>query len=286
MNTLQKYLKKVTYFFNEESGEYLPSVDRIAEFKRMNKIHSAKAFKKDRLKRIKGKSVRYAKAPAPAGGRVGYGIFYTPQFQHAFTNFACIDYGIIVPPRAGGNSMNFLYLTATNGTAKGVEALISFKGQTLPIFRIFDWSMPENNRWSLSIPVNQLSNNFATVIINGINHRSCRILNKTEQTGAGVWENKVCLFNFSNTQWDIVYKRSYQSTVQAQHHDHFVSWGPIVETFQQRYTNLNAMGFFNAKLFNDAKTPPLTSQNSTIRDDPNDGVDVDFIETHSTFLVK
>jgi hypothetical protein len=43
-----------------------------------------------------------------------------------------------VPP--GGNVNTWLYLTATNRSGLGVEALVSYDGQNTPHFRVYDWA--------------------------------------------------------------------------------------------------------------------------------------------------
>lgn len=277
-------LKKVTFFLDENSNQYLPVVDRILEFRKKSKKTSAVAFKTNRKEKLKILRKKFRRAK-PVPGGVGYGIYYKQNYQWAFSNFACLDFGILVPSRVAGGSTGFLYLTATNGTAKGVEALISYKGQGTPVFMVFDWAKPKGNQWVLSIPVNNMRINFSKITINGIQHNYCRVLNRTEKIGVDLWENKVCLFNFSNNNWDLVYGFQYHATLQSQKDTHYGSWGPIVETFQKVYTNLNPMGFCNVMLYNDSNTHRIAPQNSTIRDD-NDGIDVTFIDPNWTFYVE
>jgi hypothetical protein len=111
-----------------------------------------------------------------------------------------------------------------------------------------------------------------------------RVLNKTERISSDIWENKVLLFNFTNQNWDLVYEYQYSSTLGSQKHISQGSWGPIVETFQTQFSNINPMGFYKCMLFNDAKNPKLTRQNSTIRND-DDGIDVVFNDPNWIFYV-
>lgn len=277
-------LKKVTFFFDELSSKYLPVVDKVKEFRKISKRTSATVFKKNRKEKLKVLKKKFRRRK-PVPGGVGYGIYYRQNYQWAFSNFACLDFGILVPSRVGGGSSGFLYLTATNGTAKGVEALISYKGQETPIFMVFDWAKAKGNQWGLNIPVSSMKANFSKITVNGIQHNYCRVLNRTERIGTDIWENKVCLFNFPNNNWDLVYNFQYHATLESQRHAHYGSWGPIVETFQKQYTNLNLMGFCNVMLYNDSNSPKVTPQNSTIRDD-NDGIDVAFINPNWTFYVE
>jgi len=285
----QKYLKKVTHFFDESKGVYLPVADKTTQFKKMSSVSSAVKFKKFRntqkteLRKLrKQENERVIKQPIPGG--VGYGVYYKQSFQWSFTNFSCLDFCILTPASVGGDSGNFLYLTATNGTAKGVEALISYFAQDAPVFKIFDWALPDSDRWVRSVNCTDIPENFSTININGIEHSFCRVLNKTEMIASGIWENKVYLFNFTGNNWDQVYSFQYESSLKEQKQVHNGSWGPIVETFQEVFTDLNPVGFYNSLLYNDKVSSQLTPTNSFIRDD-DDGIDIAFKKSNHTFYV-
>ncbi|HEX4849813.1 MAG TPA: hypothetical protein VFV08_03355 [Puia sp.] len=284
MKKNQKPLKKVTHIYDEETNQYLPIVDRIEEFRKKSKPSSAAGFKKKRKEKIRALKKLKPKKPPPPGG-VGYGVYYQKSFQWKFTNFSCLDFGILLPESAGGNSGNYLYLTATNGTAYGVEALASYNGQEEPYFKIFDWAKAETDRWSLSIAFSQVEANLSMVTVNGKMLRYCRILNRSEMISPGVWENKVCLFNFRNQNWDLVYNYQYPMEPDKQKDDYQGSWGPIVECFQEKYEQLNPMGFYKAMLYNDAHSPKLTIQNTSIRND-NEGIEVIYIDRNWVYYVS
>jgi hypothetical protein len=130
----QPYAKKLTHIYDEESNQYLPVINKVSEFKKLSKRSSAVFFKKRRLEKIqvlKHKNVKRVKKKPPVPGGVGYGIYYKQSYQWDFTNFSALDFGILFPMTVGGDSQDYLYLTATNGTAKGVEALVSYFGQDL-----------------------------------------------------------------------------------------------------------------------------------------------------------
>ncbi|PWT70742.1 MAG: hypothetical protein C5B59_20275 [Bacteroidetes bacterium] len=284
MKNEKKQLKKVTHIYDEESKQYLPIVDRIDEFKKKSKPSSAARFKENRKEKIRVlKKLKVRNPPSPGG--VGYGVYYHQSFQWRFTNFSCLDFGILIPETAGGNSENYLYLTATNGTAHGVEALASYNGQEEPYFKIFDWAKPEADRWSLSIAFSKLAANASTVNINGKRFRYCRILNRTEMLSPGIWENKVCLFNFQHQNWDLVYNFQYSSELEQQKDNYQGSWGPIIECFQENYQGLNPMGFYKAMLYNDAHSPKLTVQNTRIRND-DEGIELAYIDKNWVFYVS
>ncbi len=286
----QKQLKKVTHILDEERGMYLPVIDKTHRFQKMSKPSTAKAFKGKRivkknllLEEFRNPESKLFRPPVPGG--VGYGVFYKQEIQWAFSNFTCLDFCIIVPERVGGDSAHLLYLTATNGSAFGVEALIYYQGQQAPFFKIFDWAKPENDQWVRSVECRRIPENFSTVDINGSVHKFCRVLNKTEQISNGVWENKVCLFNFDGDHWDNVYEYQYNATLAGQKQVKAGSWGPIVETFQDSFhENINPVGFMNSRLYNDRVNTLLGPGNSRIRND-NDGLDITFHSGHHTFLV-
>jgi len=277
------YPKKLTHIFDEGTGGYLPVIDRADAFKALSRRSSAAAFKKKRMEKVSIlKKERRKKPPVPGG--IGYGVYYKQAYQWNFSNFSCLDMSVLAPETAGGNSSNYLYLTATNGTAYGVEALISYNGQDEPEFKIFDWAKEESDRWTRSVLLSQLGDNISTININGSDHRYCRILNRTEMISGGIWENKICLFNFPNNNWDLVYAYQYAIDPAEQKDKYQGSWGPLVETFQDNYTGLHAMGFYKALLYNDADSPKLTAQNSTIRTD-GDGINMAFLDRNWTFYV-
>lgn len=87
------------------------------------------------LKVAKGK-----KPTGPVPGGVGYGMFYTDPFKKNWATGTAIYWEIICPTPPGGNVNNFLYLTATNRAGKGVEAFISYNGQSQTFFKVFDWA--------------------------------------------------------------------------------------------------------------------------------------------------
>jgi hypothetical protein len=64
------------------------------------------------------------KETAPVPGGVGYGMFYNDVFKTNWGTATAIYWEIICPIPPGGNIDNFLYLTATNRSAKGIEAFV------------------------------------------------------------------------------------------------------------------------------------------------------------------
>lgn len=92
-------------------------------------------------------------------GGVGYGFYFNSNFVNDFTTGTSITYDIICPTTPGGNVSTFLYLTSTNRAAKGVEALISYKGQDELSFKVFDWARIGTEPWVVSMTY---TNSFPT----------------------------------------------------------------------------------------------------------------------------
>ena len=59
----------------------------------------------------------------PVPGGVGYGMFYNGAFKTNWSTGTAIYWEIVCPTPPGGNVNNFLYLTATNRSGKGVRGL-------------------------------------------------------------------------------------------------------------------------------------------------------------------
>lgn len=94
----------------------------------------------------------------------------------------------------------------------------------------------------------------------------------------------MCLFDNKNKTWNLVYQTQYLLDNNRMQKDEFYgSWGPIIETFEDNYSKLNPIGFYNTRLYNDANNPLLENSNSQIRDD-FDGIDVIYLEQNHTFI--
>jgi hypothetical protein len=95
-----------------------------------------------------------SKQPVPGG--VGYGVFYTPPFKTGWGHGTSLAWDIVCPTPPDGNVNTWLYLTATNRSAMGVEAFISYNGQSNTHFRVFDWARTDH--WQTDIPLSGLDN--------------------------------------------------------------------------------------------------------------------------------
>ncbi len=189
-----------------------------------------------------------AKPQGPVPGGVGYGIFYNSPFKTAFGLGTAIYFPVICPNPPGGNVNTFLYLTATNRSAMGVEAFVAYNGQNSTFFKVFDWARYPNAPWQTNIPFGNLGNYLQTTSAHGHPYQTLSIYNATVASQSGYWYNQVFLWNHAANRWDLVYQYGYTATVAQQQTGWVGSWGPIVETFQNAYQGTGAMGAINTQL--------------------------------------
>lgn len=188
------------------------------------------------------------KTTAPIPGGVGYGVFYNPAFKTNFVTGTAICWDIICPNPPGGNVNTFLYLTATNRSALGVEAFISYDGQNQTFFKVFDWARYPVAPWQTNIPFASLGNYLRTESAHGNSYQTIMLINLTVQTNTNQWSNQVWLWNQAASRWDLVYQYGYPATLAQQTTGWVGSWGPIVETFQNPYSGTRPMGALNIQL--------------------------------------
>ena len=184
----------------------------------------------------------------PVPGGVGFGMFYNDAFKSSYATGTAITWEIICPPVPGGNVSNFLYITATNRTAKGVEAFVAYQGQENFSFEIFDWAKPDGSRFQPSTLFSNLGQYLGTETVHGIACPIIAVMNTTYQQTPGTWVNEVRLLEIGARQWHLVYQFAYAATLQDQTGDWVGSWGPIVETFQDAYAGTNIMGALSTQL--------------------------------------
>jgi hypothetical protein len=225
--------------------------------------------------------------PVPEG--VGYGMFYTSTFRTAFARGTSFYYEIVCPTQPGGNVNTWLYLTATNRAQKGVEAFVAYRGQNDTRFKVFDWA--RSDQWQTNIPFANLTSYLRSTVVHGWSLQVLIVLNSTIEIGTNRWRNEVLLHNRAANRWDLVYRFDYPSTTVEQQGGWVGSWGPILETFQNSYSNTARLGFLNTMLSarNGAgqwgNWGVLTTSQSTIRND-GQGFSPLFIDPNYTFVVK
>jgi len=215
-------------------------------------------------------------------GSVAAGVYYNDGALD-FKRETAIYHYILGPQTVGGDNTNYLYLTATNRSAKGVESFLSYYAQDNPEFRVYDWAKDEADRWSFSIPYPKLGSYWVTKTINNTSIPSLYVANVTRMIGTQQWVNEVFLRAASTNAYDLIYSYQYPVSDDSQQHSH--EWGPIVETHQQYQSPTNTLGFAEATLYQDEVFHLLTKDNSYTRND-GIGFKFSFLEENYTFLAN
>jgi hypothetical protein len=146
----------------------------------------------------------------PRPGGVGKGIFYNSDFKTNWglgTSFSC---DFVCPALPGGNVNTWLYLTASNRSGLGVEAFVSYNGQDMPHFRVFDWA--RTDPWQTDIPFTSLDNYLTTTSAHGYLCPVLPVWNGTWAINANQYRNQALLYNHARDGWDLVYQYDYAAT--------------------------------------------------------------------------
>ncbi|AIC71881.1 Uncharacterised protein [Mycobacteroides abscessus subsp. abscessus] len=234
-------------------------------------------------------SAQLAAAVAPPPGGVGYGMFYTNSFRTRFARGTAFYYEIVCPHQPGGNVADYLYLTATNRAQKGVEAFVSYHAQDIARFKVFDWA--RSDHWQTDIPFANLTSYLRSTSSHGWGLQTLLVWNQSFEIAPNRWRNEVLLHNRAANRWDLVYRFDYQSSTAEQTSGWVGSWGPIVETFQNSYTNTRWLGFLNTMLVgrdaagNWGQWALLRAADSTVRNDGH-GFSPLFLDPNYSFVVK
>jgi hypothetical protein len=204
------------------------------------------------LARKLGPKARAALDKQEPDGGVGYGMFYKDDFRAAFARGTSLYYEIVCPNSPGGNVDTWLYLTATNRAQRGVEALVGYEAQNDTRFSVFDWARPAqwklDPRWRVDVKLNKLRAYLRRRIAHGFSVQALFVQNSTVEIGTDKWRNEVLLHNRAANLWDLVYRFDYVSTTDEQQSCFVGSWGPIVETRQEHYSDTARLGFLNTML--------------------------------------
>jgi hypothetical protein len=201
-----------------------------------------------------------AKIPPVPGGE-GFGAFYTPGFKTAFNRGTSLYWHAICPTRPGGNVSTYLYLTATNRASHGCEALVHYNGQTDAHFSVYDWSLPESDKWRTDIAFPKLGDYLGEEAILGEIRQTLPIWNSTyeifeveQETAEEIpnptvrWRNDVLLYHHEEKRWHLIYRNDYFATRSRQRSSFVGSWGPLVETFQPYYHDTEDFGTTTTQL--------------------------------------
>jgi hypothetical protein len=171
----------------------------------------------------------------------------------------------------------------------GEEALVSYDGQDAPGFYVFDWAREPNARWQRSIPSSQLTEYLKKQEAHGAIFAVLPLMNMTYMNPSGSWVNQVWLLNQTTSHWDLVYQYTYPASLAQQLTGWPGSWGPILETFQDRYTGTNDMGALNTQLSSQSNGQwgawsPLGQADSQLRVDDK-GFLPDFLDPNTSWVV-
>jgi hypothetical protein len=226
----------------------------------------------------------------PVPGGVGYGMFFTAGYKTGWGQGTSICFDIVCPTPPGGNVNSWLYLTATNRSAMGVEAFISYNGQNDTHFRVFDWARSATDHWQTDIPLSGLAPYLRTESAHGQPYQVMTVWNSTFAISATNWRNQVLLYDGVGHSWHLVYQYDYAATDAQQKTGWVGSWAPIVETFQSAYSHTNPLGALQTMLLgSDAaghwgSWALLSASNSTVRTD-NVGFHLTFLDPNYAFAV-
>jgi len=229
-----------------------------------------------------------AKETPPVPGGVGYGMFYTAGYKTGWGQGTSVCFDIVCPTPPGGNVNTWLYLTATNRSAMGVEAFIAYNGQSDTHFRVFDWA--RSDHWQTDSPLTGLAPYLRHESAHGHPYQVMTVWNTTVATSATNWRNQVLLYDGVSHNWHLVYQYDYAATDAQQKSGWIGSWAPIVETFQSPYSNTNPMGALQIMLLSaDAgghwgSWALLSAGNATVRTD-NVGFHLVFLDPNYAFVV-
>jgi hypothetical protein len=182
----------------------------------------------------------------PVPGGVGYGTYFDANFKVSFDAGTEILWSAVCPPAPGGNVNNYLYITSTNRSSLGVEALAAYSPAGQLSFQVYDWAQTPDRRWQVNLT--DLTQYIRTQNYQGQNYSILNIWNSTQRTAPQQWRNSVFLHDRMQTNWALVYQFDYAASDAAQKADYFGSWGPIVETFQPLYSGTQPMGALNVQL--------------------------------------
>lgn len=230
-------------------------------------------------------------AVGPVPGGVGYGVFYNPGFKTNFATGTAISWEIVCPTLPGGNVNTWLYLTSTNRSGRGVEAFVAYQGQQQFTFNIYDWALPDQNRWQPAVPFANLAPYLGVETTHGTQYQVIALINSTYQRAPGTWANEVRLLSVQDQEWHLVYQNVYAATIQDQATGFVGSWAPIVETFQDMYSGTQPMGALKAQILSRDGTgvwgqwTPLNPTQSELRTD-NKGFSLLFMDQNYSWAVQ
>jgi len=166
----------------------------------------------------KGKPLAFL-ANKPRFGGIGYGVYLSNNFVEGWDTLTSIQEHVIVPRNFGGSNPGEIANTQTNGSAHGVEVVLSYVGQNDAKIIMYDWSIIR-----ASTPLNY-AGGPALVISFGdlcdyLNSEPCSDVVWRQQLwfynytylvdgATNTWRNLIIFRNYRTYTWDIVYSHDY-----------------------------------------------------------------------------
>ena len=288
--TMEKITKETPRDTRAEEAFIASKARLVQTHPRLDRAERERALAQltERIGRERLEAARAKEKDQPVPGGVGYGPFYNTTFKSAFAQGTSLYFEIVCPTTPGGNINTWFYLTGMNRAGRGIEAFVSYNGQSQTRFKVFDWA--RTDQWQTDIPFGNLGNYLGTASAHGASYQILGVQNITYQLSFGQWRNEAWLWNRVAGRWDLIYRYDYAGTLAQQTGGFTGSWGPIVETFQSPYVNTNRFGFLNTMLISRNSSGAwgswqlLSSANSYIRTD-NVGFFVVFLDPNYAFVV-
>lgn len=223
----------------------------------------------------------------PLPGGVGLGVFYDAAYKISFDTGTTAEFFVLCPTRPGGNVHSFLYLTAMNRASQGAEALIAYHAQDDLRFIVFDWARAADP-WQTDMSFPELAPYLRERHLYGAAHQCLLVMNFTIRSGPDRWTNGVYLHNAVTGELDRIYTYEYACSTHGQKVGWNGSWGPILETFQNRYEGTRQLGFaeFGVAACRDTEWEPweLLSPGDTYVQHDDVGFRILHLEPNHTFV--
>lgn len=191
--------------------------------------------------------------------------------QLKFQNSISVYTDMIVYPDKILKQNGLIYTTATNGSSKGIEFLVSYNENEEPLLMIYDWSCKQPiesicqiNRFTKVIPLYTLNEDCyypKKIWMDNNYYNTMRYKNTTKRIGKDSWENTIHIANYCTGKYELYYSHKFtEKRKNVLANDSFGWWGPFIETFfnKDKLPKLPTMGFRNMKFVIDNNTIPFT----------------------------
>ena len=275
-----------TTIFDPATQKTYPLVDSTAAFSAIcrnnasnaNAIQTAIRLKGTRRIAMRSRSLSIQTTAATPATTTANDIHYSLGFWYRsgtmlFTNSTAIRKTILFPDTLGAVSNNFLYLTSTNRSEKGVEAHIAFYAQETARFDIYDWSQNGNDGTRVcDVPITDLAKYVTPTTSQGLPFNAITLVNETRLLTQTTWQNRVHLAVLVENQidhYDTIYSYEYSIECNAQQNANRNGyWGPEVEFWQGSFPQqISAVGYQDVWLIQDGDSYSLSDGNTYLHDD-------------------